>query len=91
MNNRLSDFMAKDGTRKVLASLLSIFFGLFVGAVVVLIVGLSNERISISGAWDGIRIIFAGILSTGRDASGVLTWGFNPASIGNMLFRATPL
>lgn len=91
MNNRLSDFMAKDSTRKVLASLLSIFFGLFVGAVVVLIVGLSNERISISGAWDGIRIIFAGILSTGRDASGVLTWGFNPASIGNMLFRATPL
>ena len=91
MNNRLSDFMAKDGTRKVLASLLSIFFGLFVGAVVVLIVGLSNERISISGAWDGIRIIFAGILSTGRDASGVLTWGFNPASIGNMFFRATPL
>ena len=91
MNNRLSDFMAKDSTRKVLASLLSIFFGLFVGAVVVLIVGLSNERISISGAWDGIRIIFAGILSTGRDASGVLTWGFNPASIGNMFFRATPL
>ncbi len=91
MNNRLGNFMGKDSTRKVLASLLSILFGLFVGAVVVLIVGLANERISISGAWDGIRIVFAGILSTGRDASGVLTWGFNPANIGNMLFRAMPL
>ena len=91
MNKRLSDFMAKDGTRKVLASLLSIFFGLFVGAVVVLIVGLTNERISLSGAWDGVRIIFAGILSTGRNAAGGLSWGFNPTNIGNMLFRATPL
>jgi len=89
--NGFKNFMSKEGTRKVLASLLSIIFGLFVGAAVVLIVGLANERISISGAWDGIRIVFAGILSTGRDTSGVLTWGFNPANIGNMLFRATPL
>ncbi len=89
--NGFKNFMSKDATRKVLASLLSILFGLFVGAVVVLIVGLTNERISISGAWDGIRLIFAGILSTGRNASGALSWGFNSANIGNMLFRATPL
>ena len=81
----------KDSTRKILASLISIFVGLAVGAIVVLIVGLSNERISAVGIWDGVRLIFAGILSTGRDAVGNLTWGFNPASIGNMLFRATPL
>ena len=81
----------KDSTRKVLASLLSILIGLIVGAVVVLLVGLSNERISLNGVWDGVRLIFVGILSTGRDSVGHLTWGFNPASIGNMLFRATPL
>ena len=61
------------------------------GGIAVLIVGLCNEKISLSGAWDGIRIIFAGIFSTGRDAAGTLTWGFNAVNLGNMLFRATPL
>ena len=56
-----------------------------------LIVGLAQPRISLKGAWEGIRLIFIGILNTGRDASGALTWGFNPANVGNMLFRATPL
>jgi simple sugar transport system permease protein len=41
--------------------------------------------------WDGVRLLIAGILSTGRDATGNLTWGYNPQSLGNMLFRATPL
>ena len=84
-------FWKKEGTQKILSSLISILFGLFVGAIVVFIVGLCNERISLKGAWEGIRLIFIGILSTGRNASGSLTWGFNPANIGNMLFRATPL
>jgi len=84
-------FWQRDNTQKVLASLLSIFIGLVVGGIIVLIVGLFNKNISLSGAWDGIRLIFAGILSTGRDAAGTLIWGFNPANIGNMLFRATPL
>lgn len=35
--------------------------------------------------------MFGGLFSTGRDASGTLTWGFNPTNIGNMLFRAAPL
>ncbi len=81
----------RDGTRKILASLLSILIGLAVGAVVVTIVGLSRSNITTSGMWDGVRIIFAGLLSTGRNATGALTWGFNPTSWGNMLFRATPL
>ncbi len=80
----------KDGTKKLLASLLSILIGLAVGAVVILIVGLTKPGIGINGIWDGVRIIFAGILSTGREA-GKLTWGYNPQSLGNMLFRATPL
>ena len=40
---------------------------------------------------DGFRIIFAGIFSTGRNAAGELTWGFNAVNTGDMLFRATPL
>ncbi len=81
----------KDGTRKLLASLLSIVVGLVVGGLVVLIVGLSSRTIPTQGAFDGLKLIFAGILSTGRDAAGNLTWGFNPTNVGNMLFRATPV
>ena len=89
--NALAALYEKDGTKKVLSSLISIVAGLLVGGIAVLVVGLFNEKISLSGAWDGIRIIFAGIFSTGRDAAGELTWGFNAVNLGNMLFRATPL
>ena len=89
--NGFKNFMSKDGVRKVLASLISILIGLIVGAIVVLVVGFSNSDIGTKGALEGIRLIFFGILSTGRDAVGTLTWGFNSASVGNMLFRATPL
>ena len=82
--------LEKDGTKKLLASLLSILVGLVVGALVIIIVGLAKPNIGIKGVWDGVRLVFAGILSTGR-AAGKLTWGYNPQSLGNMLFRATPL
>ena len=81
----------KEGTQKLLASLLSIIIGLAVGAIVVVIVGLTKDTIGVKGMWDGVKLIFAGILSTGRDSAGQLTWGYNPQSLGNMLFRATPL
>ena len=86
-----ASFWSKDGTRSVLASLLSILIGLAVGSVIVLLVGLFNPALGLSGAWDGIRLIFGGIFSTGRDAAGALTFGFNSTNMGNMLFRATPL
>lgn len=57
------------GTKKVLASLISILVGLLVGGIAVILVGCFNEKISLSGAWDGFRIIFAGIFSTGRNAA----------------------
>ena len=87
----MKDFLNKDGTRKVLASLISILAGLVVGAIVVAIIGLCKSNIGTRGMWDGMRIIFAGILTTGRDATGALSWGFNPSAVGNMLFRATPI
>ncbi len=91
MKNTLLDIYRKDGTKKVLASLISILAGLFVGTIVVVLVGLFKDTITPSGIWDGVRLIFVGILSTGRDAVGELTWGYNPQALGDMLFRATPL
>ena len=91
MNEKKTSFWKKDGTRSVLASLLSILIGLAVGGVVALLVGLGNANIGAKGAWEGIRLIVMGLFSTGRNAAGALTFGFNPVNIGNMLFRATPL
>ena len=91
MNEEKTSFWHKDSTRSILASLLSILIGLLVGAVLILIVGISNESLGLKSAWEGIRLVLLGLFSTGRDAAGELTFGFNPTSIGNMLFRATPL
>ena len=91
MKNSLLNLYKKEATQKVLASLLSIVIGLFVGAVVVAIVGLSKKNIGIAGAWDGVRLIFFGVLVKGRDAAGNLLWGFNPRAWGDLLFRATPV
>nr|WP_243269085.1 ABC transporter permease [Intestinimonas butyriciproducens] len=71
--------------------MISILIGLAVGSVIILIVGLANPALGLSSAWDGIRLVFGGLVSTGRDAAGSLTFGFNPTNMGNMLFRATPL
>ncbi len=91
MSEEKTSFWHKDSTRSILASLLSILIGLLVGAVLILIVGLSNKSLGLKSAWEGIRLVLLGLFSTGRDAAGELTFGFNPTSIGNMLFRATPL
>ena len=91
MKNTLLNIYRKEGTQKILASLLSIIIGLAVGAVVVAIVGLTKKNIGVAGAWDGVRLIFFGIFANGRNAAGQLAWGFNPTSWGNLLFRATPV
>lgn len=91
MKEQKTSFWHKDSTRSVIASLLSILIGLLVGAVLILIVGVSNKSLGLKSAWEGIRLVLFGLFSTGRDVSGALTFGFNPTSIGNMLFRATPL
>ncbi len=87
----LRSFLSKEGTRSVLATVISILAGLIAGAVLMLIVGLSSENLGGKSAWEGIRIIFGGLFSTGRDAEGALSFGFNSVNMGDMLFRATPL
>ena len=91
MKQKGSNLLERDGTKSVLASLISIFIGLIVGGVIILIVGLGSPELGITGAWDGIRLVFGGLFATGRDVAGALTFGFNPTNMGNMLFRATPL
>jgi len=86
-----SGLLEKEGTRTVLASVISILIGLAVGSLLILVMGLTNPALGISSAWDGIRLVFVGLFSTGRDAAGSLTFGFNSTNMGNMLFRATPL
>ena len=61
MKHSAATLYQKEGTKKVLASLISILVGLLVGGIAVILVGCFNEKISLSGAWDGFRIIFAGI------------------------------
>ena len=91
MKNTLLDIYEKEGTKRVLSSLISILIGLFVGAIVVVIVGLTKDTITTQGIADGVKLIFAGILCTGRNAAGQLSWGFHGQALGNMLFRAMPL
>ena len=89
---KLKQFWQKDGTRSVMASLLSILIGLLAGSVLILIVGLCTPTQGLKAAWDGIRLVFLGLVSTGRNAAtGALTFGFNPTSMGNLLFRAMPV
>ena len=91
MKNRFLELWHRDGTRSVMASVLSILAGLIAGSLIVLIVGLCNPTLGLKSVWEGVRLILGGLFATGRDAAGALTFGFNPASVGNMLFRATPL
>ncbi len=87
----MKKFLQSDGMRTVLASLLSILIGMLAGGVVIFAVGVSTPSLGINTVWDGIRLVVGGLFVTGRDATGALTFGFNPQMMGNMLFRATPL
>ena len=91
MKNTLLNLYRKDGVQKLMASLLSIVIGLLVGAIVVIIVGLTKSNIGLRGTWDGMRNILFGLFLKGRDAAGQLTWGFNPRAWGDLLFRAAPV
>lgn len=83
--------LSKNSTRTILASLLSILIGLGAGAVIILVIALVTPSLSLKSAWEGIELVVGGMFATGRDAAGNLTFGFNATSMGNMLFRATPL
>ena len=87
----MKNYFHSKSFRALLASLLSILIGLLIGALLILLIGLTDHEIGLKGAWDGIRLVFLGVFSNGRNDAGLLTFGFNPVSMGNMFFRAMPL
>lgn len=89
-NTGKQKWFGSDSFKSIISALISILIGMAVGTLVVVFVGLLKDGISVKGMWEGIRLVFLGIFSTGR-SGGDLTFGFNPINIGNMLFRATPL
>ena len=91
MKQKLTHLWGRDGTKSVLASLISIVIGMAVGGLIVVLVGLFNPSMGLGAVWEGVRLVFGGLFSTGRSAAGQLTFGFNPTNMGTMLFRATPL
>ena len=91
MKGKVSKLWRREGAQSVAASLISILIGLAVGAVIILIMGLSNPDLGLGTVWEAVRLEFLGLFSIGRTATGALTFGFNPVSMGDMLFRATPL
>ena len=89
---KLLTLYKKPQTMSIISSLISIFAGILLGGLILLIMGLtSKDTISLKAVWEGFRLIFIGVFNVGRDVSGNLIFGFNGANIGNVLFRATPL
>lgn len=86
----LSPLLKKDGLKTVLSSLASIGAGLLVGGIITVIVAAVSDEISFRSGLEGLKLIFFGLFSTGRNAAGELTFGFNPVNLGNLFFRATP-
>lgn len=84
-------WLERESAQSVVSALISILIGMLVGTLIVVFVGIQSNEISAQGLVDGIRLVFFGIFSTGRDSSGALSFGFNMVNFGNMLFRATPL
>ena len=56
MKQKLSNLWGKDGTKSVLASLISILIGMVVGALIIIIVGAANPSLGLNSAWEGIRL-----------------------------------
>lgn len=83
-----------DALKTIVSSLISILLGVIFGGILLFIISLVNDM-SISSAWDGFRIVLAGVFNKGRvfaeDGSSALSFGLNLKLVGDMLFRATPL
>ena len=83
--------LKNEGTKKLSASLISILIGFIFGGILLFITALFVDSINMSSAFDGFRVMLAGIFNTGKNEAGNLTFGINGKLIGDMLFRAIPL
>ena len=67
------------GPNKVLSSLVAILLGCAFGGMLLVVIALTVREINFASAWDGIRVVLAGVFNLGRDVngSGALQFGFN--------------
>ena len=84
MKGKIKAFLAKDGTKSVLSSLLCIAAGIFVGWLVLLALALFSDKIPVSHAFKGLAIILAGPFASGGSQNIAFV-------LGDMLFEAAPL
>ena len=61
--NELKNLWKKSGSRSVQASVISILIGMLAGSVIIMIVGLLSPELGFSSAWEGIRLVVAGLFS----------------------------
>lgn len=83
--------LSNEGTKKLSASLIAILIGFVCGGILLFITALFMDNINMPSAFDGFRVMLAGIFNLGKHESGTLMFGINGKLIGDMLFRATPL
>lgn len=90
----LMKFWAKDSTKSIASSLLSIIFGLLIGCIILLLFAghnIGGTDISFKAAWKAIQLVFLGGFKTGVNANNALVFGWNGTNIGNTLFKTMPL
>ena len=87
----LSPLMKNDGIKSVAASLLSILIGIITGCTIIFAVSLFSKDITAKSGIEAIKLILFGLFSKGRNSEGSLVFGLGGASIGDLLFRATPV
>lgn len=87
----LKKITEKEGFRSASASLLSVLIGVTAGAVIIMLIALLSSEISFKNGIEGVKLLFFGVFSKGRNPAGELLFGFNGTNAGNMLFRATPV
>lgn len=80
----LKDILEKEGTKSVIASIVSILAGVLVGFIAMLVIAAISPDISIGNAFKGLGIILMGPFSSGS-AKYIIT------NFGDMIFYAVPL
>ena len=81
---RLLTLYKKDSTKSILSSLICVFAGILVGAIILIIMGFATDNIPTNQIFAGIGIIFKGPFASISDANKVM-------NLGDMLFTATPI
>ena len=80
----LKDILEKEGSKSVIASIVSILAGVLVGFIAMLVIAAISPDINIGNAFKGLGIILMGPFSSGS-AKYIIT------NFGDMIFYAVPL